>query len=121
MEIHAQYKGKVYISKFVSYDEASTRKILTNKIEESKGGLPVDMIALTFLCDINHRIKAMTKPFFNLAALPNRLSICNNVDAIIVKRNIGWHIRGYRNDPNKTFEDIIKNARASVAHHFNDH
>ena len=88
LETHAQYKGKVYISEFVSYDDASTRKILTNKIEEGKGGLPVDMIAPKFLCDINHRIKAMAKPIFTLAALSNHLSICKNIDVLKVKRNI---------------------------------
>lgn len=53
LEIYTRYKGKVCISEFVSDDDESTRKILTNKNEEGKGGLPVDMIAPKFVCDVN--------------------------------------------------------------------
>ena len=69
-------------------------KKLTNKTEEGKGGLSVDMIVPKLLCDVNHRIKAMEKPVFALAALSNHLYICKNVDVLRVKRNIGWYVRG---------------------------
>lgn len=50
----------------------------------------------------------MAKTFFALAALSNWLSIYTNVDALQIKRNIGWYVRGYRNNKDKSFEIFCK-------------
>ena len=79
------------------------------------------MTAPQFLCDVGHRIKCMAKPFFSLANLSNRLSTCTKIDAMRVKRNIGWYVRCYCSDDSKTFDEFVKNAKAPVLHHFDDH
>ena len=63
----------------------------------------------------------MAKPFFALAPLSNRLSIATKLDAMRIKRNIGWYVRAYRSSNTLTFDDFVKNAKAPVAHHINDH
>lgn len=74
-----------------------------------------------FLCDINHRIKVMAKPFFALAGLSKRLSTCTKLNAIQIKRNIGWYVRGCIASEKITFEDFCKNAKEPILHHFDDH
>ena len=63
LDIHREFENKVNIKSLVSDDDSSTRKILT-KVSDSntKGSLPTDMNDITFLCDVNHRIKCMSKP-----------------------------------------------------------
>ena len=43
------------------------------------------------------------------------------VDALRIKRNIGWYIREYCSNKNRTFEEFVNDARALVNHHFNVH
>lgn len=92
------YNGKVYVTQFISDNDASTRSVLQNIGEDTNGGLFTEILELTFLCDINHHIKVMAKPLFALAALSNRLSIYTKINSLGVKRNIGWYLRGYRNN-----------------------
>lgn len=119
-DIFKKYKNKVYIKEFVSDDDSSTRKTLRCKIEDG-GDLPDNMKEPIFLRDVNHHIKCMAKPFFALAALSNRLSIATKLDALRIKRNIGWYVRAYRSSATLMFDDFVKNAKAPVARHFNDH
>ena len=120
-DIHYKYNKRTYVNKFVSDDDSSTRKILTHEEGNNKGELPPSMRPPQFLCDVNHRIKVMAKPFFALAGLSKRMSTCSKLDAIRIKRNLGWYIRGSIKNPSMTFEDFVRNAKAPVLHHFDDH
>ena len=119
--LHETYDNKLYVEKFISDDDSSTRNLLCHPMEHKNGALPLDMASPTFLCDVGHRIKCMAKPFFSLANLSNRLSTCTKSDALRIKRNIDWCVRCYRSDSTKSFEDFVANAKAPVLHHFDDH
>lgn len=74
----------------MSDNDAFTRKILTNKTDNGNGCIPIDMTPPEFLCDFNHRIKAMVNPFLAFSQFLLR-----------IKQNIGWYVRGYRNAKTK--------------------
>ena len=119
--VHTLCNEQVYVKNFVSDDDASTRNILKHKDGTNKGELPDSMTPPEFLCDINHRVKVMAKPFFALASLPKRLSTCTKLDAIRIKRNIGWYIRGSIANDNICFDTFVRDAKAPILHHFDDH
>ena len=94
--VFQEFNRKVYVDKFVSDDDSSTRK----KLDPSKNDtLPSDFPKPTFLADLNHCVKVIFKPIFGLAALNQALSSCTKGDALRLKRNFSWYIKTAVRDP----------------------
>jgi hypothetical protein len=117
--VHNKFQGKVYISNFISDDDASTRKLLTN----SPGNplLPQDFATPTFLADLNHRIKCLAKPVFGLASLSKKISRVTRADALRIKRNYAWYFKSCIQNTQCNFKQFKDGCKAPLHHHFGEH
>ena len=120
-EIYDKYDGRVYFEHFLSDDDSTTRAILSKTKDNKKGCLPDDCRSPTFWADVNHRIKCMAKPMFQLAALPDKISDLTKTDALRLKRNLGWYIQTSRKNNKVSFDQFVANIKAPIAHHFHSH
>ena len=116
--IFNQFGGSVKIGRFISDDDASTRKWLN---PEENSDLPKGFKRPIFLADLNHRIKVLSKPIFALASLGKRTSTCSKGDALRLKRNFAWYFKSCVGDPKVTFKEFQRNVNAPIYHHFNNH
>jgi hypothetical protein len=117
--IHKQFDGKVYISNFISDDDASTRKLLTNS--DGNPHLPSDFTTPTFLADLKHRIKCLAKPVFGLASLSKKISRVTRADALRIKRNYAWYLKSCIQSKQCDFKQFQDGCKASLHHHFGEH
>ena len=89
MVIHKRFGGRMFIANFISDDDASIRKLLTNP--ENNPLLPNDFQTLAFLADLNYRIKCLAKPAFGLVTLSKKISRVTRAEGLRIKRNYAWY------------------------------
>ena len=73
---------------------------------------------ITFLADINHRVRTFGNALWKLKAMGKRHTDCTRVDCQRLKRNFSYWIWRYNGT---TLEEFRERANAIVRHHFNDH
>ena len=96
------------MNKLVSDHDATTRRNLsTNNNDE----LPIEFKTPEFLADLNHRVKVIAKPLFELARLSKTLSTYNKDSALLVKRNFSWYSKSSVRDENVSFDDFYKTEK----------
>jgi hypothetical protein len=118
LELCKRFHFRVYIDKFVSDDDATTRKNLNT---QNNTDLPEKFKTPEFLADLNHRVKVIAKPLFGLAAISKSLSTCSKRDALRIKRNFSWYLKSGVRDETITFQEFYENRKAPIYHHFNTH
>ena len=116
---HSQEVWGTGLHRFISNDDASTRKLLTNSATNPL--LPTDFVTPTFLADLNDRIKCLAKPVFKLASLSKKISRVTRADALKVKRNYAWYFKSCIKNKQCTFKQFKDGSRAPLHHHFGEH
>ena len=111
VELCKRFHFRVYIDKFVSDDDATTRKNLNTR---NNTDLPEKFKTPEFLADLNHRVKVIAKPLFGLATISKSLSTCSKGDALRIKRNFSWYLKSGVRDETITFQEFYENRKAPI-------
>ena len=133
--------AKSYLCEIVIDDDTTTKKLLTKSISElllagiidewpktthtkvprkirDTGKLPIDHPDITWLSDINHRMRCKSRREFSLARAPMRTSKMTLMDAYCMKRNMSYCVYEHAQLP---FEAFRQQCKAVLEHHFGNH
>jgi hypothetical protein len=108
-----------YIGEFVCDDDSSQRSIVCRKEDGAgRGVLPSENGPVRHLADINHRIRSMKGPFYNLVRAAKTFSTCQKSDAERLGRSLAFAVYMYSDLP---IEDFRQKILCALEHHFDNH
>ena len=125
MKLHREHNVKV--EKFILDDDATTKAYLkhsyrdlidagqmeekdwprtsSNRRKDDKGKLPLSHPEITFLANINHRVRTFGNALWRLKATGKRNTDCTRVDCQHLKRNFSYWIWRYNGTTLEEFRE----------------
>ena len=118
IDIYTTHTGRIYVEAIISDDDSTMRAKVSHETNNVHGKLPAHIPAPIFKADPGHRIKSMSRPFFELAKAAKSTSTLEMSDAMQYRMYIGCCIKKNRH---LSLEEFKIKMRAPVEHIFGCH
>ena len=96
IDIYTTHTGRIYVEAIISDDDSTMRAKVSHETNNVHGKLPAHIPAPIFKADPGHRIKSMSRPFFELAKAAKSTSTLEMSDAMQYRMYIGCCIKTNR-------------------------